>query len=86
MMFGRLRTRSHSFVPMTGARQRAGDSTELGKIKAARCGAVGGRKSAGTSGSPHDVRQRTTAFDLLQVLGPQRPGTHREYLNYGARR
>jgi hypothetical protein len=48
-------------------RGRAPDRTD-GKIKPARCGAVGWRKSADTSGILHDVQLRTTACQFVQLI------------------
>jgi hypothetical protein len=40
-----------------------------GKIKGARCAAVGRRKSAGISGTSHEVRKHTTACQSPQLIG-----------------
>jgi hypothetical protein len=47
----------------------ASHSTVDGKIKAARCGAVGWRKSAERSGTSHNVRTDTTVCLFAQVPG-----------------
>ena len=55
--------RGMSHVVVHSSRRWGERSTRprIGKIKAAACGSVGRVKSAGISGSLHEVRLRTTA-------------------------
>jgi hypothetical protein len=55
------------FRVFDGATESRGHSTVDGKIKAARCGAVGWRKSAERSGTSHNVRTDTTVCRFAQV-------------------
>jgi hypothetical protein len=57
------------FRGFDGATGSTGHSTADGKIKAARCGAVGWRESADKSGTSDSVRQDRTACGFAQLAG-----------------
>jgi hypothetical protein len=74
-----LRMMANSFVHLTLRLGKESYSTADGKIKAARCGAVGWGRHADTSGTSHEVRSSTTACQSPQLLGISRLRAPREY-------
>jgi len=74
------------FRGFDGAMGSASHSTVDGKIKAAACGSVGRRKSAGTSGTLHEVRLRATACQFAQPLANSRQFTPRARARHDPRR
>jgi hypothetical protein len=61
-------------------------STVDGKIKGARCAAVGWSRNAGTSGTSREVRHATTACHVEQLIGTSRLPAPREHSGHDARR
>jgi hypothetical protein len=65
--FSVIRGMSHILVGLTVRLVAGGTRPIDGKIKAAGCGAVGWRKSAGTSGTSPNVQQDATICGFAQV-------------------
>ena len=74
------------FRAFDGETGSGGHPTADGKIKAARCGAVGGRKSAERSGTSHNVRQDMTVCRFAQVPGKSTLRAHCVHPHHDPRR
>jgi hypothetical protein len=81
-----FRTMANIFVLMTV--RRGGEATRPtdGKIKAARCGAVGWRKSAERSSTSHNVRTDMTVCLCAQVPGQSTLRAHLVHPRHDRRR
>lgn len=81
-----IRIMSNVFVGLTVRRGGQGTRPLDGKIKAARCGAVGWRKSAERSGTSHNVRTETTVCLFAQVPGQSTLRAHCMHPRHDPRR